>query len=425
MVTVLRLSGVLALLALGLAAAWSAVFAVARVNNHPGAFLLAGLVTYTAVLSLGGWLLTRGLPEGTGRRVRVIGATVALALVLVPALWEAAVPPPSIRSEPPAGLRHWELPDGTQLAALLVPGRPQPTGDPIVFLHGGPGVAHLDHDLRVLGRLAENGRDVWLYDQIGAGRSSRLADPTGYSLDRNVSDLEEVRQRIGTERMVLIGHSYGATIAATYLARHPTRVSKVVAVSPGRLVPEVGDVSGTGMIGRLTTRQRLAVLGTALRPRAMLTWSLVKADPRAAHAFSGDREMDARFATLYRQSAPGLVCEGSRPPPAPDRPGFYANQVPQQITRPAPDIRPALAQLTVPTLVLKGACDYLPWSIAADYHRSIPDSRLIYFGRSGHQLFTEQEAEFLGVVRAFLAGAPLPVPAWQGLEPPADYEGPR
>ncbi|WP_139128832.1 alpha/beta fold hydrolase [Micromonospora nigra] len=424
--TVLRLCGVLAFLALGLAVAWSAVFAVARVTTHPGVFLLAGLAAYTAVLALGGWLLTRNLAERPRRRARVVGAAVAMSLVLAPALWEAATPPPEPDfGPPPAGLRYWELPDGTRLAAVRVAGRPQPAGDPVVFLHGGPGVAHLDHDLRVLGQLADTGRDVWLYDQIGAGRSSRLADPTGYSLDRSVSDLEEVRRRIGTERITLIGHSYGATIAATYLARHPTRVSGFVAVSPGRLVPEVGDVSGTGMIERLTPRQRLAVLGTALQPRAMLTWSLVKADPRAAHAFSGDREMDARFATLYRHSAPGLVCEGNRPPSAPDRPGFYANQVPLQITRPAPDIRPALAQVTVPTLLLKGACDYLPWSIVADYRRSIPDSRLVYFARSGHQIFTEQESEFLDVVRAFLADAPLPTPARPDLEPPASFEGPR
>ncbi|GAA2710498.1 alpha/beta hydrolase [Micromonospora olivasterospora] len=423
--TVLRIAGALAILVVAIGVAWSAVFGVARVSDRPAVFLAAGLAAYAAVLAAGGWLLTQRLPDGTASRARAVGAAVAAILVLLPAAWALLAPNAPHATRDPAGLRHWALPDGARLAALLVPARPRATGDPIVFLHGDPGVADMDHDAPVLGRLAGSGRDVWLYDQRGAGRSSRLADPAGYSLERDVADLEEVRRRIGTDRMVLIGHSYGATLAANYLARHPERVSRVVFYSPGRLVPQVGDVSGNGMLGRLDTRQRLAVLGSTLSPRAMLTWSLVRANPRAAHAFSGDAEMDARFATLYRQAAPGLVCADSPAPPAPARPGFYANQVPLASTRQADDIRPALAGLRVPALILKGACDYLPWSFAADYQGSVPGSRLIFFDRSGHQIHLEQEAEFLAVVRAFLADAPSPLPPWSDAEPPPNYQGAR
>ncbi|MFG1951756.1 alpha/beta hydrolase [Micromonospora sp. NPDC048830] len=413
------------MLVVAIGVGWSTVIGVAQVSDRPAVFLAAGLAAYGAVLAAGGWLLTRRLSTRAATRARIVGAAASAALVLVPTAW-ALIAPNAPRAVPdPAGLRHWALPDGTRLAALLVPARPRATGDPIVFLHGGPGVADMDHDAPVLGKLADTGRDVWLYDQLGTGRSSRLADPSGYSLERDVADLEQVRRRIGADRIVLIGHSYGATLAANYLARHPARVSRVVFSSPGRLVPQVGDVSGTGMIGRLDTRQQLAVFGSILSPRAMLTWNLVRANPRAAHALSGDDEMDARFATLYRQSAPGLVCADRPTPPTPARPGFYANQVPLASTRQADDIRPTLAGLRVPALILKGACDYLPWSFATDYRRSVPGSQLIFFDRAGHQTYVEQEAEFLAVVRAFLTGAPSPVPPWRGAEPPSNYQGVR
>lgn len=421
--TVVRIGGALASVVVGITAGWSAVFGTARFTARPAVFLAAGLIGYAAVTGSAGWLLTRHLrPESVGR-ARALGGAAAAALVLLPAAWAALTPGTPRVTPPPAGTRFWTLPDGSRLAALRVPGRAGVPGDPVVFLHGGPGVADLDHDAPILGRLADTGRDVWLYDQVGAGRSSRLADPTGYSLKRDVADLEQVRLRIGAPRMALVGHSYGATVAATYLARHPEHVSRVVFSSPGRLVPEVGDVSGTGMVGRLDLRHRLGVVGTAMRPRAMLTWSLVKANPRAAHALSGDDEMDGRFATLYRQSAPGLVCPGNPVPAAPERPGFYANQVPQSSTRPAADIRPALARARVPALIVKGGCDYLPWSIVADYRRSVPGSSLVYFDDCGHQTYAERPDRFLAVVGAFLTDAPPPWPTWPGLTPPSTYRG--
>jgi proline iminopeptidase len=89
--------------------------------------------------------------------------------------------------------------------------------------------------LTVFGGLARDGHDVWSYDQRGSGRSSRLDDPSGYSTALAVADLERVRQAIGAERIILIGHSYGAYLAAAYIAHHPGRVEQAVFTSPGGL----------------------------------------------------------------------------------------------------------------------------------------------------------------------------------------------
>jgi pimeloyl-ACP methyl ester carboxylesterase len=70
-----------------------------------------------------------------------------------------------------------------------------------------------------VGALA--GFDVYAYDQIGAGRSARLADVKAYTVARHVADLEAIRTTIGAEKIVLIGNSWGGTLAANYLAAHP------------------------------------------------------------------------------------------------------------------------------------------------------------------------------------------------------------
>ena len=60
--------------------------------------------------------------------------------------------------------------------------------------------------------------------RAGHRKSSRLDDPRGYTLKRDVSDLAAIREEIEAERVVLIGHSYGGTIAAAY---YPERVAKM------------------------------------------------------------------------------------------------------------------------------------------------------------------------------------------------------
>jgi proline iminopeptidase len=116
----------------------------------------------------------------------------------------------------------------------------------VVVVHGGPGVADMAGDAAYFGQLAGDGYDVWVYDQVGTGRSSRLADPRRYDIAREVADLEAIRGRIGADRMVLIGHSWGGQVAASYLAAHPANVARVVFSSPGALAPALDDGAAAG-----------------------------------------------------------------------------------------------------------------------------------------------------------------------------------
>jgi hypothetical protein len=57
-------------------------------------------------------------------------------------------------------------------------------------------------------QFAADGFRVYLYDQVGSGLSSRLR-VRDYTLERDVADLEAIRQQIGADRLILIGHSWG------------------------------------------------------------------------------------------------------------------------------------------------------------------------------------------------------------------------
>jgi len=102
---------------------------------------------------------------------------------------------------------------------------------PLIVLHGGPGATH--QYLEPLRALAENGRRVVFYDQIGCGRSDRPVDPAFYTVQTFVDELNALREHLGLERAHVLGQSWGGMLAMEYaLTAPPGLASIVVADSP-------------------------------------------------------------------------------------------------------------------------------------------------------------------------------------------------
>ena len=100
-----------------------------------------------------------------------------------------------------------------------------PKGIPIVFLHGGPGGGIEPSHRRFFN--PEKFRII-LFDQRGAGKSTPHA-----SLDHNtiwdlVSDIEVIRTKANIDEWHVFGGSWGSTLALTYAASYPERVSSLV-----------------------------------------------------------------------------------------------------------------------------------------------------------------------------------------------------
>jgi len=410
-----RVAAFAGLLLVAVLLAAAALVGVAALIAWPAVFLAAGWV----VLALGVWLAARVTAAPTIRR-RLAAVTLAVpTLVGGFALLRPAKA--SLPAAPP-GMRTVDLPTGARLAYLKLPTAGARRATPLVFVHGGPGVADMRGDARNLQRLADAGFDVYLYDQVGVGRSTRLADPTGYTIEHAVADLEAFRQALGATRVDLLGYSWGGTLSAAYLAAHPDRVGKVVFASPGDMA-SARYANGPALLDRLTPAQRWAVYRQMLPPRALLAWTLAQVNPRAAHAYAGDAEMDTRFRRLNAAASPALYC-GSAPPDTADV-GFYHNAVLQRPGAPrGPDPHPALRRLDTPALVVKGSCDYLPWSTATDYRDTLPAARMVYLPGAGHQAFAERPDAFFATVTAFLTDQPLPLPVETRSTAPSDYRGP-
>lgn len=107
-----------------------------------------------------------------------------------------------------------------------------PTNPTVIVLHGGPGADY--RSLLSLGELADT-HHVVFYDQRGAGLSDRVHADT-ITAAVMLDDLDRIADRFSpTEPVTLIGHSWGATLAAGYMRHRPNRVAAAVLAEPGYL----------------------------------------------------------------------------------------------------------------------------------------------------------------------------------------------
>ncbi|PGK32762.1 proline iminopeptidase [Bacillus anthracis] len=98
-------------------------------------------------------------------------------------------------------------------------------GEPIVFLHGGPGSEHrffLPHMVPLSKKFK-----LVFYDQRGFGKSD-LAENNQYSMKNEVENLEALRIQLGFEKMNLFGESWGSILALLYATTYPERVNKIL-----------------------------------------------------------------------------------------------------------------------------------------------------------------------------------------------------
>lgn len=102
-------------------------------------------------------------------------------------------------------------------------------GIPVICLPGGP-MQDSDY-LGELGGLSGH-RQLVMVDPRGTGRSATPVDAASYRCDRQVDDVEALREHLGLDRFDLLAHSAGANLAVLYLARHPDRVGKLALIAP-------------------------------------------------------------------------------------------------------------------------------------------------------------------------------------------------
>ena len=85
----------------------------------------------------------------------------------------------------------------------------------VLMLHGGPGCTH-EYLEKLAEDLSHHNIEVYLYDQLGSWHSDQPDDPSLWTLERFISEIEEVRLSLGLENFYLYGQSCGGLWAIEY-----------------------------------------------------------------------------------------------------------------------------------------------------------------------------------------------------------------
>jgi len=266
-------------------------------------------------------------------------------------------------------------------------------GSPIVVLHGGPGL-DMNYLVDDLAPLAASHRLIF-YDQRGGGRSTLS---TGVTAEQLVADLDALRGKVGLQRMTLLGHSWGAGLAALYAAAHPDRVERMILADAIPL--RLSGLSGYGadLRSRLTPEET-AKVDEALeaRQRAKTPAEHVAAckaywgvfarayysDPEAASRSKGDL-----CAVPGQAIANGRAVNES----VMGKLGNY-------------DWREMAAAFHMPVVVIHGAEDPIRLENAREWADTIPQARLVVIEHAGHMSYVERPEQFFGAIAEFLNGA--------------------
>lgn len=273
-------------------------------------------------------------------------------------------------------------------------------GQPLMVLHGGPGASH-DYFLPYLLPLMRHHRLVFI-DERGSGRSQKLEDPSGYTIENMVEDVEAVRQALGLGKVSLLGHSYGGALAQAYALKYQRNLSHLILASTWSstvamnqvfvrmkqtMTPELRDridkLEAEGLFGhgkdyeknRYTSDYMIAAWGEGYFPYIYHN----RPDPNYDPIDQGKTSWD-----LYREmwgEHGEFVIDGNL------KTVEYTNRLPS---------------IKVPTLIIVGDHDECDPSLSKTMHGKIAGSKLVVLPSSGHMTFVDQPRMFLDAVDGFL-----------------------
>jgi proline iminopeptidase len=259
----------------------------------------------------------------------------------------------------------------------------QGTGDDVVIVvHGGAGLPH-EYFHPMLYNLSRYTKLVFF------DRRADMLSETRHgmaSIAEQADDIEALRKALGLERVSLLGHSFGATIALNYAVSHPQNVKRLILVSAAAVVEN--PYEGEKRILKTLSKVEMAAYRSG--------------EGGTGAANPCDR-VRMRYAVLYPHFFYKLI-------PYEFKRGFYTVYFDSLSKKEALagdvtglDLRPQLSQITAPVLVVSGRHDLMTTpDQSSELASGLPKSKLVMMEYSGHFPFFEENYMFTEWVRQFM-----------------------
>ena len=268
------------------------------------------------------------------------------------------------------------------------------TGPPLVCHPGGPGYSsrYFGEDIGGLGERLE----LLMLNPRGSEGSDRPRDRSAYQIDDYVADLEAFRVHLGLERLTLLGHSHGGIVAMAYAAAHPERVDRLLLASTAPRFAE----------------EQEEAMQSAMAARAEEPW-YEDARDAVEREEAGDYDGDDELADLVAREFPFYFADWDDDArayvetihdelPTSDALKLFNDEILRTF-----DLRPALAGIEAPTLVITGAEDFITGPAGAhEIGAAMPAAETVILPETGHFVFVESPGSFRETVWRFLGVGP-------------------
>jgi proline-specific peptidase len=261
---------------------------------------------------------------------------------------------------------------------------------PLLCLHGGPGMPH-DY-LEPLEAIAETGRRVIFYDQLGCGKSDHPHNPALWKIEQFVEEVDAVRKSLGLHNIHLLGQSWGGFLAQEYVLTEPLGVKSLLlsntAASTERWIAEANQLRAKLPKQVQQTLKKHEERGTTDDPAYISATEvyyrrhLCRLVPwpdclnRTLEKLGQDPEV---YNTMWGPSE--FYCTGA-----------LRNW----------NIEDQLARIDNPTLILSGEYDESTPAVNEVLNRGIQNSEWVVFEESSHMTHLEVTERYLHVLKKFL-----------------------
>lgn len=260
---------------------------------------------------------------------------------------------------------------------------------PLLFLHGGPGSTHNYFEL--LDELAEDGRQLVMYDQLGCGLSSIPDKPELWTAKTWLDELIALREYLGLERVHILGQSWGGMLLIKYMCdKQPSGVESII-LSSTLSSAELWKQEQHRLIKLMDEKEQEAI-AYAEANNDFSKPEYLKANDIFMQRHAGDMPTKTSPEPLRRQKTRG------------EQAYLYAwgpNEFFPMGALKTFDYTAQLHQIKVPALIISGADDLCTPVIAKTMYDEIPNATWELFKHSRHMPFVEERDKYINVLTSW------------------------
>lgn len=260
----------------------------------------------------------------------------------------------------------------------------------LLLLNGGPGLpCDYLRDPHIF--LADEGYRVVAFDQLGCGNSDRPDDPSLWTIERYVEEVETVRRALGLEQFHLLGQSWGGWLSIEYALTYPDAIQSLILANTCGDLPHL-----TTELNRMRNALGSETVAMMLHHESLEQFK--HPEYLAAITILNYRHV-CRLKSEWPDSLMASLNDWNMGP-------YGTMQGPNEFLY-IGNLKdwnriPYMHRLKMPTLIITGTHDEIGPACALRMHNVLPDSEVVVCPNSSHVPFYEEPKEYFSALQNFL-----------------------